>query len=163
MSTPDARLRAYLEDHFAGATSAIELLRHAEQRWEDDEAGPFLSALLAEVEADQAALERVMGRINHDPSRLKNAGGQLSGRLLALRERAADDRLALLEVLETILLGVRGKRALWAALRELAPADGRLAGTDFAALDQRAEEQLGQIEAHRLTAARAAFLEAGGG
>jgi hypothetical protein len=152
----ESRLHAYLEDHSAGAVGAVGLLEDARKRWKGHEAGGFFAGLLREVEEDRAALEDVLARLGGSPSRLKNAGAAASQKVLALRQRAADDALALLETLEALLLGVRGKRALWTALEDLT--DARLAGVDFGALGQRAEDQLGRIERERRAAARAAFL-----
>jgi thioredoxin 2 len=59
--------------------------------------------------------------------------------------------------LEALRLGVQGKQALWLALEQVTDLDERLAGTDFAALADRAEHQVLGIEQRRLQAARAAF------
>jgi hypothetical protein len=156
----DTLLRAYLENHYAGSVPAVALLNDAQGRWPHSDLRPFFDALRREVEEDQAVLHDVLDRLSGKPSPLKNVGAAASEKLLTLRQRATDERLGLVETLETLLLGVRGKRALWAVLEDLA--DSRLAGVDFGALGQRAEAQLDRIEPRRRAAARAAFASIGG-
>ena len=152
----EARLHAYLESHLAGALQALALLRDVRERW-DEETAAFLGTLLGEIEEDEAVLEDVLQRVGAGPSRLKNAGAAAAEKAMSLRQRLTDARLARVETLEALLLGVRGKRALWAALEALAHTDGRLRDVDFGALGRRAEDQLGRIERRRLAAACAAF------
>jgi|SRR5690606_15191462 len=154
----EERLHAYLESHLAGALGAVALLKDAAGRWEGEPVAAFFEALLGEVEEDKGALERVVDRVGAAPSLLKSAAARASEKAFALRQRLSDKPLSLLETLEALLLGVRGKQALWDALAAVAPLDERFGGFDFAALGGRAEDQLGRIEAHRLDAAREAFL-----
>ncbi|HLT46033.1 MAG TPA: hypothetical protein VK002_02290 [Rubricoccaceae bacterium] len=155
----EARLHAYLEDHLTGALKATALLRDARGRW-DGGTDAFFEALLSEIEADRGALEDVLARVGAEPSRLKNAAAAAAEKALALRHRLIDERLALVEMLEALLLGVRGKRALWVVLEDLARTNGRLSDVDFGALGRRAEDQLERIEQRRRAAARAAFADA---
>ena len=153
----EERFHSYLESHLAGALEAVALLKDAAERWEGEPAAAFFEALRGEIEEDKGALERVVDRVGAAPSLLKSAGALASEKAFALRQRLVDGRLGLLETLEALLLGVRGKQALWDALAAIAPGDGRLGSFDFAALARRAEDQLGRIETHRRAAARAAL------
>ena len=157
---PEAHLHAYLQDHLAGALEAVALLKHAEERWEGEPVAAFFGALRAEVEEDKGALEGVLDRLGAAPSLLKSAGALASEKAMALRQRLTDERLGLVETLEALLLGVRGKQALWAVLASGARTNGRLGGVDFEALGQRAARQLERIEQQRLAAARTAFFGA---
>lgn len=56
-----------------------------------------------------------------------------------------------------MLLGVRGKLALWTALGATVAADARFGDIDFDELARKAEQQLDELEQHRLAAARDAF------
>ena len=79
--------------------------------------------------------------------------------LANLRDVAAGPRTGLteaarLEEIETLCLGIEGKRLLW---RALASADGGLAGFDFEDLERRAEAQRDRLERFRLQVASTAF------
>jgi hypothetical protein len=60
--------------------------------------------------------------------------------------------------METLSLGIEGKLAMWRALKAIAGADARLAGTDFDRLIDRARQQRKRLEPHRLEAAAGAFV-----
>ena len=57
--------------------------------------------------------------------------------------------------LESLYLGITGKRELWRALQRSYVRD--VPGVDFEELERRAERQAADIEDHRLEAARLAF------
>ncbi len=59
--------------------------------------------------------------------------------------------------LEGLALGVRGKLAGWTTLQHLRSQLEALESFDLDTLQQRAERQLEQLEAHRVEAAGAAF------
>ena len=59
--------------------------------------------------------------------------------------------------LETLLVGVAGKRALWATLQSLPGVSRRLPGFDLEQLAERASRQHAALEEHRLRSAREAL------
>ena len=142
-------LRVYLQDHHAAAGAGLALARRTFG------AGHPLSLRIAQ---DRTTLEDVMRALDVPPSRTKLAlarvGDQL-GRLKTDRAVASHPPLGRLLALETLLVGVRGKQALWRAL-QIAP-DPRLARFDFAALAQSADDQCDALERYRLRAAAEAF------
>jgi hypothetical protein len=56
--------------------------------------------------------------------------------------------------LESLALGLDGKKLLWANVRDLANVGDRLAGVDFGALIERAGRQRDELEPFRATAGR---------
>ena len=66
-------------------------------------------------------------------------------------------KLRLLQALETLLLGINGKRLLWRALAGTKHSSSILQKTDFARLEARAVEQADRVESRRLETAQAAF------
>jgi hypothetical protein len=159
----EAHLAVYLHDHRAGAAAAIELLDHLEQAHADTPIGPFAAALRSEVAADIRELEELMGRAGIGPSLARNAGAWLTTKLAELKLRIddpADGALRLLESLETLALGIDGKRALWNALAAASHQAPALRGVDYVRLAQRAEVQRGLVEVQRLSAAQAALQQA---
>jgi hypothetical protein len=59
--------------------------------------------------------------------------------------------------LESLAIGIAGKRAMWQALDDVASED-RIGRHDFWRLAERADDQLSRVEALRLDTARMAFL-----
>jgi hypothetical protein len=142
-------LATYLEDHLAGATGAIELLGRLRDQHAGDRLGALAAQLLEEIEADHAVLEALAARVGQGSSVLKDATAWIGAKVSRLKLGGLSDDLGLLEALETLALGILGKRALWCALAVIAPTDGRLAGLDLAGLIARAESQHDRVEDER--------------
>jgi hypothetical protein len=73
---------------------------------------------------------------------------------------ARSGEVGTLEALETLALGILGKRALWRALSVIAPTDVRVRGEDFDALAARALAQHARVEERRLQVAGTALRAA---
>ncbi len=156
-------LEIYLRDHYAAAVGAIDLLKHLSKTHEDDALGPFFAKLQAEVEADHEQLHNLMSALGFEESSLRNAGAWMAEKLgrAKLGFSAGEDAgLRLLQSLESLYLGITGKRALWRALEAAREASPVLQKTDFQQLENRAAEQAERVESERLTAARTTFRAA---
>jgi hypothetical protein len=158
-------LQIYLADHLAGSVAGLELANACRARELDTPLGHLLADLGAEIEAEQEVLRELLRRSGGDAHPAKQAAAWLGEKLsrLKLNNPLGHDRdLERFEALEGLLLGVRGKLALWHALHETLgqaalTGDPRGQGFDFAELARRAERQLREIETHRLAAARRAL------
>jgi hypothetical protein len=152
MSEP---LATYLEDHAAGAAAAIELLESLRDHHGENLIG-FASEMLREVQEDQLTLKALLERVDPEPKGVKEAVSWLAEKVSRLKlGRVGGGDLGTFEALETLALGILGKRALWIALAEIV--DPRLSGTDFRALADRAEQQHRRAEEKRLEVARRAL------
>jgi hypothetical protein len=150
------RLGIYLNDHLAGAVGGEELAKRCLSENRGTPLGAFLERLVEDVQADRAALERLMGRlgVRRDPWKsqaswlLEKLGRlKLNGGILSYSD------LSRLEELESLSLGVEGKASMWRALQPLS-SDPRLRDLDLGELEKRAQRQREELEAHRLEAAR---------
>jgi hypothetical protein len=156
----ESHLGVYLHDHRAGAVAAVELLHHLEQGHAGTPIAPFAASLRTEIEADVRELEGVMRLAGVSPSVARNAAAWVTAKIAELKVRIddpTDGALRLLESLETVALGIDGKRALWMALAAVADQLPALSGVDYARLTRRAEAQRASVETQRVAAARAAF------
>jgi hypothetical protein len=155
------RLATYLHDHFSGSTFAVELLKDLSDQHAGEPLSEFAGGLLAEIEEDRKVLQRVIDRVGGEPPALKEAAAWLSERLsrFKLRRQISGD-LGTFEALETLGLGILGKRALWRALNAIAEFDARVSGEDYERLAARAESQHASVEERRLERARIAFSPA---
>lgn len=153
-------LETYLADHLAGSTAGLELVNNRRAREPDTPLGRFLEELGAEIEEEQAVVRELLSRCGGDANPAKLAAAWVGEKLTRLKLNnplGADTDLERLEQLEGLLLGVRGKLALWHALQETLAGEPRWQSFDFADLARRAERQLGAVEAYRLEAARRAL------
>jgi hypothetical protein len=156
----ETRLRIYLNDHLAGSVAGVELAKRALAANEGNDYGRLLARVLAEIEQDQAALRDVMTRLEVPAARPKLAAAWAAekvGRLKLNGQLRGYSPLSRLLELEGLVVGVRGKLALWRSLEQLGADEPRLAPIDFGTLVARANAQLEELEAHRLRAAATAL------
>jgi hypothetical protein len=160
----DALLLSYLNDHLAGSVIAVEMGDHCRNNHADAELVAFLDRLLAEIEEDRNVLKDLISRFGGEQSTAKKSAAWLTEKFGRLKMLSGSDpanvAFSRMEQLETLMLGIRGKLALWEVLAELAPSDTRLTGVDWNKLQQTAADQVKRTDEQRRRAAREAFLTA---
>ncbi len=155
MSNP---LASYLHDHLAGAAFAIDLLKALHDRYSGEHLGQLASDLLVEVEQDRATLQQIIDRVGKESPDLKQAAAWLTEKVSRLKLNHDDpDGLGTFQALETLALGIQGKRALWQALSAVPEIHNRIGKVDLEQLIVRAERQHTQAEESRLLVARTAL------
>ena len=159
MGGPDDKklLSIYMNDHLAGSTLGVELVQRIASSNRGSPLGELLEGLTVEIKEDRATLERLMEHVGAGRDRVKVTGAWAAekvGRLKLNGQIRGYSPLSRLEELESLGLGITGKRDMWEALSR---ALGEVAGFDFDQLATRAERQLQEIEPHRLEAAEQAF------
>jgi hypothetical protein len=151
-------LGVYLNDHFAGAVAAIELLGLLESAQEPGPSRQTVISLREEITKDQAELRGLMTALGIALSSTRRVSAWLTEKLTEVKLRVDDPGntgLRRFEILEALAVGVDGKRALWAALDACAAVTPALRQLDYTRLLARAEHQRRVIEALRLDAAKA--------
>jgi hypothetical protein len=150
-------LGIYLNDHLAGSMGAMELF----QRLIDENAGTplaqSLERVLAEVQEDAQTLQQLMERGEVVRNPLKQAVAWLGEKVSRVKLGSGEQALSNLLSLESLSVGVEGKRCLWLALQQVAGKEEAFAGVDFDELVKRAESQRDELERLRLSAAAAAL------
>jgi hypothetical protein len=148
-------LKIYLEDHYAGATAGLELARRTASANRGTEYGDALEPIALEIEEDRDSLRAIMTTLGVGPDRFKLAGawaGEKAGRLkLNGHLRSYSPQSRVIEI-EGLVVGVTGKRCLWAALLHAAPLEPRLDMEELERLIARANRQLETLEEMRLKA-----------
>jgi hypothetical protein len=152
----DETLGTYLNDHFAGSVGAIEMVERTIEESSDSLLGRRLAEILKEIRKDQAVLRGVIERVGSKENPLKKAGAWLAEKASRVKLGGAGDpgELSQLEVLETLAMGIHGKRAVWRALRVVAAKHPIVGELDLDLLERRAVEQLDRVEEWRLEVAR---------
>ena len=143
-------LRIYLQDHHAASAGGVALARRALGRHHP---------VAKQIARDREALEGVMRQLSIAPSAIKVGVvrvAERAGRLKLNGTLFKRSPLSSVIELETLVVGVRGKEALWTALQK---ADISLRD-DLEALVESARAQGAELEALRLRAAAKAFARA---
>ena len=143
-------LAIYLRDHHAASQAGVRLARRVSRR------DPAIRGIGEEVREDAQALRRTMARLGVRRDRLKDGiaiGGERLGRLKPNGRALRRSPLTDLVELETLVVGITGKRALWTSLRDV----GAVAPDELDRLVARADDQLGRVEAARRRAANRAL------
>lgn len=158
------RLATYLADHLAGSVTAAELvgrLRHSDI---DQGLARSLGEVAESIERHQAVIRRLLTQRDRSESEGKNFGAWLAEKLTRpLMPVKGSDEFGLLRALETLLMGMRGRVALWQAIEAILPSHPELLGVDARKLCHEAEEQLRMMDRHRLEVARLALRGWGDG
>jgi hypothetical protein len=154
-------LDSYLNEHLAGSVGALELIDHWVDAHKGQPLGRFFMQIKKEIEADQDTLREVMRTLAIEESRVRKAGAWAAEKVGRARLLIAGDEsgsLGLVLTLEGLIMGVTGKKLLWGSLAaaKLLPLDSY----NFGQLQGRAERQIEQIEAERMSAVRQAFADA---
>jgi hypothetical protein len=149
-------LAIYLQDHHAAGVAGARLARRVASTVSSDDSTVDLPRVAEEIAEDLSSLESIMRGLGTKPNAMKDAmarAGERLGRLKPngrLRQRSP---LSDVLELETLLVGITGKQALWVSLRR---ADV-LPSEQLDRLALRAEGQKRTVESARETAARRAF------
>lgn len=159
-----ANLTTYLNDHLGASVMALDMIAFAADRSGGTPLVGFLTKLHGEIEEDQTVLRSLLKRLDVSENPVKKATAWIGEKVARLKIEASDTSgaLAQLEALETLQVGILGKRALWGALEQVVPDVRGLAGLDFPSLKRRAQEQHDRIEEWRLKAAREALAPSAG-
>ena len=135
-------LATYLHDHLAGSHFAIELLNSLHDYPGDEELSKFAADLRAELKEEQEMLQGIADRIGTGGLKLAAAAGWVMEKAskLKLQRDDAGAGLGTFQSLETLLLGVRGKLALWQALEVIREVDPRIPDQNFRQMVARTED-----------------------
>jgi hypothetical protein len=148
-------LKIYLEDHYAGATAGLELARRAAGANRGTEYGDALDPIAREIDEDRDTLRAIMTALGVGPDRFKLASawaGEKAGRLKLNGHLTSYSPQSRVIEIEGLVIGVTGKRCLWAALHHVAALEPRLDLEQLERLIERADRQLETLEQMRLKA-----------
>ena len=150
-------LGIYLNDQLALGVAGRELARRAASENTGTELGAFLERLAREVTEDVDTLEGIMQSLGIPLSRTKRPLALVAervGRLKPNGQLRGYSPLSRFLELESLALGLDGKKLLWANVRDLANVGDRLVDVDFGALIERAARQREELEPFRVAAGR---------
>ena len=158
----DDHLSVYLNDHISGAVAAIKIIEDCRAHNPSGPLNEALTELLVQVKADHTVLKDIQARVPSSENPIKKFTTWLFSRVIRLKLESIlfqYNDLTRLEELEGLMLGIRGKLALWSALQAAASSDDRFADIDFERLQERARQQLELVAHHHIQAAVQALAD----
>jgi hypothetical protein len=154
-------LATYLNDHLAGSIGAIEMIEHLVKTYEGRPIEQFCKELCADVSSDQNELRDLMSTLEVNESSVRKASAWVAEKLSRPKLEPSSDGasgVGLLQALEGLVLGIKGKEGLWRAFEAVKKSRPQLERFDFERLKQRAIEQGQRVEAKRLEVARQVLM-----
>ncbi len=151
-------IETYLKDHYAGGIGALELIEHSMETHAGTPLAAFFAELHGDIKADHDQLHNLMTALGFADSDARNAGAWLAEKFSRAKlgfSGGDSSGLRLLQTLESLTLGITGKRLLWRALHAVRRSSAALQQMDFEYLEQRAIEQSNRVEIKRLETAHA--------
>jgi hypothetical protein len=155
--TGSAAFRSYLADHLTASDAALAVVTRL---GESQPAGPeadLFARLRREFTQEQAIAEELVRRLGGSAFKLRRVVGKATGAVLQAAAGGEPGDLALFRTLESLAIGVQGKRLLWRAARRLALPSP--AHTTFNALEVQAMNQWHHIEDCRLALVSRTFAD----
>jgi hypothetical protein len=152
-------IHVYLNDHLAGATAGVDLVKQAVER-HDGALGEFFAQLADEISGDLNTLTSLMDQMDAHHSGAKEvlakAGSEISEAKFS-GESLDDPEFGTFITLETLSIGVEGKLCMWKALKVVADDYAELNAADIDTLIERARSQRDKLEGKRLEVASTAL------
>ena len=156
----DKAMDVYLNDHLAGAMLGSDLAGQLCDRETDPSRRELLKGIAADIDADRETLLGLMESLDVSRNPVKQVGGWLSEKASRVKFSGASsgepDHGAFM-ALETLRLGVAGKKCLWLALKEARGEYPQLNDVDLDRLIKRASTQEDHLERERIATAERAL------
>ncbi len=156
----DKPLDVYLNDHLGGAMLGSDLAAQIRDQNEGTPLGEQMTRIAAEIEEDRQTLLDLMDALDVSRNPVKQVTGWVAEKASRVKFSGAtsgEPDHGLFMALESLRLGVAGKRCLWIALQRVRGEYPALANIDLDRLIERASSQEGDLERERIAAATAAL------
>jgi hypothetical protein len=150
----------YLNDHMGGATLGSELADQIRDRNEGTTLGDIIAPVATEIEEDRQALDDLMEALDVSRNPVKQVGSWVAEKMSRVKFSGVgpgDAEYGNFMALESLALGVLGKRSLWVALKTVGDQHDTLAKLDLDALIERADAQHDALEQARIQMAAGAL------
>jgi hypothetical protein len=158
----DKAMDVYLNDHLAGATFGADLAAQIQGRTEGTPLGDVMAWIAPQIEEDRRTLTDVLELVGASKNAVKQATmwvAEKASRVKFSGKSSGEAELGTFMALESLMLGVTGKLALWKALTQVADQYEALGNLNLDRLADRARAQLEALDRERLIASRGALAK----
>ena len=155
-------LDVYLNDHLGGSMLGTDLAKQIRDGAEGTPLGEKMTRIAADIEDDQEVLLHLMELLDVSRNPVKQATGWIAEKASRVKfsgVNSGEPDHGLFMAIETLRLGVAGKRCLWLALQKVQADYPALHEVDLETLIQRASGQLAELESERIALARPVLSE----
>lgn len=153
-------LDVYLNDHLGGAMLGSDLAAQIRDQNEGTPLGELMTRIADEIEEDRQTLLALMEALDVSRNPVKQATGWVAEKASRVKFSGAtsgEPDHGTFMALESLRLGVAGKRCMWIALQQVRGDYPELANTDVERLIERASSQEDDLERERIGAGAAAL------
>lgn len=151
----DKAMDVYLNDHLAGAMLGSDLAEQIRDQSEGTPLGDVMTTIAAEIEEDRETLLELMERMGTSRNPVKQVTGWMAEKASRVKFSGAtsgEPDHGVFMALESLRLGVAGKKGLWLVLQQVRSDYDGLADLDLARLIERAGTQEQTLERERIAA-----------
>ncbi len=151
----DKAMDVYLNDHLGGAMLGSDLAEQIRDQSEGTPLGDVMTTIAAEIEEDREILLELMERMGTSRNPVKQVTGWMAEKASRVKFSGAtsgEPDQGVFMALESLRLGVAGKKGLWLVLQQVRGDYDALADLDLARLIERAETQEQTLERERIAA-----------
>ena len=156
----DKPMDVYLNDHLGGAMLGTELAQQIRDRADGSPLVGVMTRIAAEIEEDREALTALMDQLGVTRNPVKQVTGWVAEKASKVKFSGAgsgEPDHGTFMALETLRLGVAGKKCLWLAMRQVRGQYPELSGVDLDRLIERASDQERTLEQERMKAGAVAL------
>ena len=156
----DKPMDVYLNDHLGGAMLGTELAQQIRDRADGSPLGGVMTRIAAEIEEDRETLTELMDQLGVTRNPVKQVTGWVAEKASKVKFSGAgsgEPDHGTFMALETLRLGVAGKKCLWLAMRQVRGQYPELSGVDLDRLIERASAQERTLEEERMNAGAVAL------
>ena len=151
----DRAIDVYLNDHLGGAMLGSDLAKQIRDESEGTPLGDVMARLAAEIEADRETLLGLMDALEVTRNPVKQAAGWIAEKASKVKFSglgSGEPEQGLFMALESLRLGVAGKKGLWITLQQVREDYEPLRSADLEGLIERAAGQEEILERERVAA-----------
>lgn len=143
----------YLNDHLGGATLGSDLAKQICDQTEGTPLGEVMTTVAAEIEEDRKTLVELMERMDTSRNPVKQVTGWMAGKASRVKFSGAssgEPDQGLFMALESLRLGVAGKKCMWLVFQQVRGNYDALGTLDLERLIERASSQEETLERERM-------------
>ena len=160
----DKAMDVYLNDHLGGAMLGSDLAEQIRDKSEGTPLGDVMTTVAAEIEEDREILVDLMERMGTSRNPVKQVTGWMAEKASRVKfsgVTSGEPDQGVFMALESLRLGVAGKKGLWLVLEQVRGDYDALADLDLARLIERAGTQEQILERERIAAGTRALGSSG--
>ena len=150
-------LATYLREHLTGSDAAIQAVERLRLTHAGTQEGRLFASLFDEFREERDVVRGLLGQLGASALSVKRVAGQAGGRVLMFAAGGERGDLSLFRTLESLAIGVQGKRSMWRALHALLGEQPIPSARSLGGLEAMAARQWEAIEERRLALVSATF------